>query len=164
MADHKELEIVCREGICPLCGEKYEYNGAKDSCDNGFTIPWECPYCGATGEEGYTEYFDGMHYNVRGADGCHYSFSAPAQVPAPRLIFSQLLEALPKASEDPEKGLSNLYWTNDEKILCRTKEMCTAVADFLDALGQDVTIGYYDPVDDRLDGCEDEMAGWYYIK
>ena len=56
-----------REGICPLCGAEYKY-GEREQLDNGGTYHWECPECGATGEEGFTQVFDGI-YNVHDADG-----------------------------------------------------------------------------------------------
>lgn len=56
------------EGICPCCGAEIQY-GQRNQMDNGGTIDWECPACGASGEEGFDETFDGMHYNVQDADG-----------------------------------------------------------------------------------------------
>lgn len=56
-----------REGICPLCGAKYEYR-ERDWMDNGGTYQWTCSECGATGEEGFTQVFNGI-YNVHDSDG-----------------------------------------------------------------------------------------------
>lgn len=55
------------EGICPCCGAEIRY-GQRNQMDNGGTIDWECPSCEASGEEGYDEVFDGMHYNVQDAE------------------------------------------------------------------------------------------------
>lgn len=62
------LDKPYEAGICPCCGSQIEY-GQTNHMDNGGTIDWECPNCEASGEEGYDEVFDGMHYNVRDAEG-----------------------------------------------------------------------------------------------
>lgn len=164
MAEKKKLITKCQEGICPLCGGEIEYNGAKDPDDSGFTIPWQCTRCNAEGKEGYTETFDDMHYEVYDEDGNEYEIVNPATEPAPAITWAQIIAALPKTADSPDGKSSNYYWTGGEEILCRTKEMSQTVADFLDALGLKVTVGYYDPVTDKLDGCEDAMTGWYYVK
>ena len=62
------LDKPYMEGICPCCGSQIEY-GQRNHMDNGGTINWECPNCEASGEEGYDEVFDGMHYNVQDVEG-----------------------------------------------------------------------------------------------
>ena len=57
------------EGICPVCGASVEYTGEDIKTCGGGMHPWKCPACGATGEEGYDEVFDGQHYNVKDKDG-----------------------------------------------------------------------------------------------
>lgn len=57
------------EGVCPVCGAALEYTGDDIKTCGGGMHPWKCPACGATGEEGYNEVFDGQHYNVQGKDG-----------------------------------------------------------------------------------------------
>lgn len=57
------------EGVCPVCGGELEYNGDDIKTCGGGMHPWTCQKCGATGEEGYNEVFDGQHYNVRDKDG-----------------------------------------------------------------------------------------------
>lgn len=61
-------EMKDREGICPLCGSQFEYDGEDITDDEGGKLPWHCPTCGATGEEGYNRTFD-KHYNVVPAGG-----------------------------------------------------------------------------------------------
>ncbi len=43
MAGHKD-------GICPICGEEIEYIGYYMYDDDGATLDWRCPSCGATGK------------------------------------------------------------------------------------------------------------------
>ncbi len=57
------------EGICPVCGASVEYTGEDIKTCGGGMHPWKCPACGATGEEGYNEVFDGQQYNVKDKDG-----------------------------------------------------------------------------------------------
>ena len=64
-------EIKEHEGICPLCGSQIEYNGENIIDDDGGKFPWQCPTCGATGEEGYSRVFD-KHYNVHTASEKEY--------------------------------------------------------------------------------------------
>ncbi len=71
------LDKPYMEGICPCCGSQIEY-GQRNHMDNGGTIAWECPNCEASGEEGFDEVFDGMHYNVCDADGNECVYEAPA--------------------------------------------------------------------------------------
>ena len=75
------LENPYQEGVCPCCGAQIEY-GQRNHMDNGGTIYWECPNCGASGKEGFDEVFDGMHYNVCDADGneCVYEASVSENI------------------------------------------------------------------------------------
>lgn len=54
-------------GICLLCGAKLKYVGAHALQDCSY-ISWECPNCGATGQEGYNRVFD-RHENIRAGNG-----------------------------------------------------------------------------------------------
>ena len=68
---HKEpadLPEGDKQGICPVCGAEIEYHD-NIKIDDGGVYEWTCPSCGASGEEGYDEVFDGHHYNVTDADG-----------------------------------------------------------------------------------------------
>lgn len=60
--------LTHKDGICPLCGSDIEYEGAYDHDDDGATLDWTCPNCGATGKAGYTFVFD-QHYKVQDANG-----------------------------------------------------------------------------------------------
>lgn len=71
------LDKPYMEGICPCCGSQIEYD-RRNHMDNGGTIAWECPNCEASGEEGFDEVFDGMHYSVCDADGNECVYEAPA--------------------------------------------------------------------------------------
>lgn len=66
--ESKTVYSICEENVCPLCGNSLEY-GSHNEMDDGGTIEWECPKCGATGKEGYDTAFDGNHYNVEDGDG-----------------------------------------------------------------------------------------------
>lgn len=57
-----------RKGICPVCGGELDF-GDNEQMDDGGVYDWMCSCCGATGQQGYEEVFDGHHYNVRDADG-----------------------------------------------------------------------------------------------
>ena len=74
-----------REGICPLCGAEYKY-GERDQHDNGGTYEWTCPECGASGEEGFTQVFDGI-YNVHDADGNIMELVQVKEVPSNAVVL-----------------------------------------------------------------------------
>lgn len=57
-----------QDDICPLCGAELEYDGAYDHDDDGATLDWHCPACGATGKAGYNLVFD-QHYCVQNGNG-----------------------------------------------------------------------------------------------
>lgn len=57
-----------KDGICPLCGKEIDYVGAYEHDDDGATLDWECPSCGASGKSGYTFVFD-QHYCVQDGNG-----------------------------------------------------------------------------------------------
>lgn len=78
--EHNKRKITteCKEGICPICSNQINY-GSFELVDEGGTYDWECPACGATGEEGYDLVFDGTNYNVQDADGNDVEISAPAK-------------------------------------------------------------------------------------
>lgn len=50
-----------KDGICPICGEEIEYVGSYMYDDDGATLDWECPYCGAAGKAGFNLTFDGYY-------------------------------------------------------------------------------------------------------
>ena len=72
----------------------------------------------------------------------------------PPCSFYALLDAL-----DPLHGIS----ATDDEILCDNEELANHVADFLEALGFEITTGYYDPDEDKASGQEDELTGKWYI-
>ncbi len=56
------------DGICPLCGKEIEYVSSYDHDDDGATLDWECPSCGATGKAGFNLVFD-QYYCVKDREG-----------------------------------------------------------------------------------------------
>lgn len=56
------------DGICPLCGKEIDYIGAYEHDDDGATLDWQCPSCGASGKAGYTFVFD-KHYCIQDGNG-----------------------------------------------------------------------------------------------
>lgn len=60
----KKIEVRCQEGICPLCGEKFETTGQVRHVESNQTlVQWECD-CGSFGWQSMTESFDGFHCDV----------------------------------------------------------------------------------------------------
>ena len=56
------------DGICPLCGKEIDYVGAYEHDDDGATLDWQCPSCGASGKAGYTFALD-QHYCIQDGEG-----------------------------------------------------------------------------------------------
>lgn len=62
------MKAICKEGICPLCGEKVQYTYKGHMQEDG-VYRWKCSRCGAHGQEGNKTVFDGKHYHVFDKDG-----------------------------------------------------------------------------------------------
>ncbi len=70
--DHILTEITAEhEGICPLCGAEITYSGNNIIDNNGGIFPWECPACGAHGNESYSRKFSGHLYIKKGKKCTH---------------------------------------------------------------------------------------------
>ena len=82
----KTIIVKCEANVCPICGSMNLAYGCSEDDDNGRTFPWTCEDCGATGKEGYTETFDGNHYDVETADGEAVEIVAPEAAPDPEDI------------------------------------------------------------------------------
>lgn len=75
-------------------------------------------------------------------------------------VFCSFAETLPKA---PSNNVD--VWTDGSEILCRTESIATAIANGLDAISgspESVT-GYYNPVEDAINGEIDDHTGWWYV-
>lgn len=72
VGDGKEIPYLHdfgdEDGICPVCGAEFEYEGDNDVDDSGTIVSWTCPECGASGQAAYNGVFD-RHYNVVDKDG-----------------------------------------------------------------------------------------------
>lgn len=79
----KKITVKCEQNVCPICGGMNLDYGCSEDDDHGRTFPWTCEDCGATGKEGYTETFDGNHYDVETGDGESVEIVAPEAAPAP---------------------------------------------------------------------------------
>lgn len=57
-----------KDGICPCCGAKIDYEGDQDIVDDSdMRVSWECPNCGATGHANYHGVFVG-HSDIQPAE------------------------------------------------------------------------------------------------
>lgn len=74
------------KGVCPRCGGALAYSGDNITDDDGGVFPWRCPFCGATGKEGYTAVFD-RHYSVRDENGAAL---IPGGQPSPAPVSSAI--------------------------------------------------------------------------
>lgn len=63
------------DGICPVCGAEIDFDGAYDHDDEGATLRFECPACGANGTAGYDLVFEGYH-DVKDANGAPVTLDA----------------------------------------------------------------------------------------
>lgn len=73
-----QVHTICKEGICPLCGNPVEYGDRKEF-DDDYVVNWTCTSCGASGQEGYAATFDGQHYNVHDGDGNEVEIMPPCR-------------------------------------------------------------------------------------
>lgn len=75
------VNAICQKGICPVCGSEFNYTGDEEDMDNGGVNSWKCKHCGAYGDEGYNEVFDGRHYNVHDKKGDEITVLSPKYGP-----------------------------------------------------------------------------------
>ena len=60
-------------------------------------------------------------------------------------------------------------WSAGDEILCKTESAADALADLLWQLyrSQDedvvITTGFYDPEEDKRNGEQDRLTGWWYV-
>lgn len=71
--DGKDIPLLNdghKDGICPCCGAKIEYQGDQEITDDSDTcVSWKCPECGAHGESYYIGAFDGHGAIEEGKEG-----------------------------------------------------------------------------------------------
>lgn len=80
--------------------------------------------------------------------------------------FSEICSILPC---DPKKDPETFMWTDGEEILCISEkvanELIETIRNLYSIQGERYVLitGYYDPEEDRKDGCENERTGWWYV-
>lgn len=82
-------------------------------------------------------------------------------------MFKEIIQRLPKGPDDYStvNPKINRIWTYGDEILCDTLPMAEAFYDLLEAIGyEDVTIGFYDPYEDKKCGQADIVTGWHYVR
>lgn len=93
----KQIHTVCKEGICPLCGNPVEYGDRKEF-DDDYVVNWICATCGASGQEGYAATFDGQHYNVCDGDGNEVEIVPPNHAPTDEDLLCDASDKIDDAS------------------------------------------------------------------
>ena len=75
------------------------------------------------------------------------------------LLWDSFVDAL-QSNVENKSG----FWTDGERILCKSKEQIDTVAKFFEGLGlSNIYTGYYDPEEDEIDGLVDKYTGHYYV-
>ena len=78
-------------------------------------------------------------------------------------VFQQLANSLPRKPESDVYQV-NFWYDGGEDILCKTKDLADALADWLDRHGYwNPAVGYYDPKDWGTEYLTYECGGWYYV-
>ena len=69
-----------------------------------------------------------------------------------------ICEVLPRTNEYP-------IWSDGEEILCADEQTADKIGDLIDMMYGDTVVntGYYDPEEDALVGCVDDLTGFYYV-
>ena len=81
-------------------------------------------------------------------------------------MFNEIVKRLPTEPYDYSKmnPKKHRVWTCGDEILCKSEAAADAIADLLEAMGyEDVTTGYYDPVEDKSHNEVDRLTGWYWV-
>lgn len=75
-------------------------------------------------------------------------------------IWTYFCQSLQNNVENNKHG----YWTDKDKILCKTEAHAEILADFLEDMGFDfVCTGYYDITEDTKHNTVDEYTGCWYV-
>lgn len=79
------------------------------------------------------------------------------------IMWNHIMNILPHDPTDRNPfGVS--IWTDGSEILVNTEDGAYAIAGFLDVLGFDSHVGYYDPDEDARNNETDDHTGWWYIE
>ena len=80
-------------------------------------------------------------------------------------LFECIMEAINNAP-CPEDKYESKFWTDGEKILCKDEAAINGIADLVDDIaGYGICCtGYYDPEEDKRNGCEDKYTGYHYLE
>lgn len=76
-------------------------------------------------------------------------------------IINHIFDAV--GGTQPQDGTD--IWSDGEKILSRSEDTITVIADLFDRIANNAVscTGYYNPDEDRRDGCMDDHTGYYYV-
>lgn len=89
-----------------------------------------------------------------------YGYAAGAE-----WVLKNILDAVAQRLPDMENAkFSDVFCTdNHYEILSKDEGAINHLADAFEAMGLDVVTGFYDPDEDKRNGEEDALTGFYYL-
>lgn len=74
-------------------------------------------------------------------------------------LWQKITDAIGLAEDSTKREI----WTDGSEFLVKDEESADCIADFLQAMGFDSHVGYYDPEDDERSNEVDDHTGYWYI-